>query len=124
MEITEPFYEYEWHDAYLKMIKVNRLDSGIDVDAITLTVEWPSGLEDSSGIENEVVFEDVFQANFNMNFFFSGVEYITVVEVKDEDPMLTEFNKIWPVKIPLRLYIIETGSGSKLKILAKSFKVI
>lgn len=58
---NEKFNAFEWHDAIIKSIIIDRSNAGNN-DIIEMFITWPSE------IESKIVFKDVYHANLSLNF--------------------------------------------------------
>lgn len=118
---TNDFNKLHWHDAVIKLIKIDRNQPGIE-DSIELEVEWPDVEEKS-----KLVFEDVYFANMNLNFGIIADESILVgyeLIENQNDPDLNNLFVRWRGKInlDLKVYLLKFNStDSEIKIIAKSF---
>ncbi len=111
------FMDYEWHDAELKSIFIDRSHAG-EQDNIVFEIVWP---DKNKG---KIIFEDVYYAELNLNFGVIALETIYAVGVKDvvSEPTLNILQKqwqgIWNEK-DMKCYIFETAStASIIKIVA------
>jgi hypothetical protein len=119
------FHDYEWHDATLKDIYIDRtklLDD--DVANVVMSVIWPDGTP------SKVIFSGVVDVKLELNFRIAqvdGTETIYRAYIANENDLgLMEFYEKWrPFGLfGINYYLIETAtSGSKIKIFAESFKV-
>lgn len=113
------FNDYEWHDAIVKKISIDRTNPGNN-DVISMDIEWPN---DKTGT---VHFENVYWANMSLNFGIVARETILFASVaKDDNPDLMAFcltNAGYYNCSNLNMYMIEFNStGSIIKIIAKKF---
>ncbi len=112
----------EWHDATLKSIYIDRNNAGYN-DRIEMHIAW------SSGIENKIIFKDVYHANFILNFGIIAEELIL-------DAYILENSNIDLLKIKEKwrkhfrgiddLYgfeILTASTASSVKIFALSFSI-
>lgn len=115
------FNDFCWHDSVIKNIVINR-DEFREMDMVYFDIEW------YDNGTNKLIFENVYQVKFNMNFGVIGPELISNAYVSENDLDLINLYKIWNGlidDIKLNCYIIKTAStGSEMKILAKDFKII
>jgi len=115
------FNDYNWHDAVIKNILINRNNPGI-LDEIIFDIEW---------LENEkinLVFEEVYWAAMNLNFGIVANETILNACVLDEtDTDLINFYTKWKGmmnNVKLNSFEINLNStGGKIKIIAKEFRI-
>jgi hypothetical protein len=63
------FNDFIWHDAVIENISIDRNNPGIN-DSIKFDICWPSN------DKSILIFEDVYWANFNLNFGVIGDESI------------------------------------------------
>jgi len=114
------FNDYDWHDSVIKKIEIER-DEFREKDTILIEIEW------YDNTSNKLVFENVYKAQFDMNFGVVGVEAIQDAYTSENDTLLHDFYEIWKGlmnDVKLNCYIIKTSStGSELKIIAKGFKM-
>lgn len=115
------FNEIDWHDSIIKKMVIDRNSPGIN-DAIKFEMDWKS-----EG-EGELLFEDVYWANFNLNFGIVAVESILNAYVSGiEDLNLKEVYSKWKGMLDdvyLNIYTINlNSSGGQIKIIAKAFKL-
>lgn len=117
MEKIIDLYDLYWHDSILKSIHIDRQQAG-ENDIISLQVKWWDSNE-----ENEVVFQNVWWANLNLNFGFQGPETIYEASIlPDNDIDLERVKKIIgqsSTNKKLRCYYIKTNSD--IKIIAEGF---
>lgn len=116
------FDDYYWHESEIISIEIDRTKPG-ERDTILFNINW-----NESG-QSKLIFEDVYWARLNLNFGIVASECIDFAFVADsEDSDLIALYKIWNGKLGnlgLACYVIKTlSTGSEMKIIAKSFKVI
>jgi hypothetical protein len=58
---NKKFDTFEWHDAIIKSIVIDRSDAGNN-DIIEMFIIWPSE------VESKIIFKDVYYANLSLNF--------------------------------------------------------
>ncbi|WP_177730470.1 hypothetical protein [Flavobacterium inviolabile] len=116
------FNEYDWHDAIIKNIKINRNNPGIR-DEIEMEIVWPENKE-----RVNFIFEDVYWAKMDLNFGIVSNENIAqafLLQKSDDD--LNNFYLKWNGHmddIKLNVYeVLLSSTGGKIKIIAKTFKV-
>ena len=129
MDFSRDFY---WHDAVIKNIIIDRNNPGV-VDEIGIDIVWPKEYEnEGEDDENEeeiiqrIVFEGVFWANLDLNFGHLGDNICNANMLDDNDEDLVNFYSTWKGyrdNIKLNVYVILNTSGSKIKIIAKGFRV-
>ena len=120
---NKSFNSYEWHDAIIKNIIIDRNTPGIN-DSIIIEISWPNENED-----NVLLFEEVYWANLNMNFGIVCTESIlNAYEANEDDKILTDLFSKWKGlinDIELKGYVINLNStGSEIKIVAKGLKIL
>ena len=115
------FNEINWHDSIIKSIIIDRNFPGKN-DTVKFEIEW------SDNGKGELLFEEVYWANLNLNFGIVAEESILsalTLGVNDTD-LISLYTK-WKGLIndvKLNVYIINlNSSGGLIKIIAKSFKV-
>lgn len=115
------FNDFSWHDSVIKNIEINRNEFR-EMDTIHFDIEW------YDNTTNKLIFENVYQAKFNMNFGIIGSEQIFSAYISENDNDLINLYKVWNGlidDIKLNCYVIKTAStGSEMKIIAKNFKFI
>jgi hypothetical protein len=115
------FNDFEWHDAILKNIQVDRNNPGVN-DCIALDVLWPDGKR------NVVLFENVYLSKMRLGFGFLGDEFIYEAFVSPNDDIdLIEVLRCGNrgEKIKLNCYFLKTASfGSEIKIIAEGFRIV
>jgi hypothetical protein len=120
---TMNFNDYNWHDAEIKNIQIDRINPGIE-DSIKFEIEWPDG----KGIAT-LIFENVYWANFDLNFGMIVPENIDdafVAENSDLDLVRIKGNwlKMLSTELDLKCYVIKTNSsGGTIKIISIGFTV-
>lgn len=114
------FNDYDWHDSVIKKIEIQR-DEFREQDTITIEIEW------YDNTFNMLVLENVYKAQFDMNFGIVGIEAIDEAYTSENDILLHDFYGKWNGlmdDIKLNCYVIKTSStASELKIIAKGFKM-
>ncbi len=114
------FDNFEWHDAVIKNIVIDRAKPGIN-DTIIFDILW----YDNSF--SKLIFTDVYFANLNLNFGIVADECIDCAYViNDIDTDLERILINWKGFFPndLNCFIIKTiSTASTIKIIAKNFVV-
>jgi len=116
------FDDFYWHDAIIKNIIIDRTKPG-EIDEIYFEIKWPN----ESDIKT-LVFENVYWANFNLNFgIISGENILNAMELNEDDGDLMKFYLKWKGAmddVKLQAYkIILNSTGGEIKILAGKFRV-
>ena len=116
------FNDYNWHDAVIKNIKIDRGNPGIN-DIIVFDIEWP----DEEG-KVTFVFEEVYWAEMKLNFGIVADETIlNSIELDNDNQDLYNFYSKWNGamnELKLKTYKIELNStGGEIKIIAKTFSI-
>lgn len=115
MEKKIDFNDYEWHDAVLKDLHIDRSNPGHN-DTISMDIVWP---DETKSI---IIFEDVYKAVIDMNFGFIALESIDLAYISKDN--LNQFYIPHLNLSALTCYVIEfSTSVSKIKIIAKNFRV-
>lgn len=119
--IKEHFDTFEWHDATLMSIAIDRMDPG-NRDEIAVAVEWPSG------VRNRLVFTDCYLFTARMNFGIIASESILSATCSAEAPEVDQVRETcrrYGADFPdLHRFLIETNStGSLLCIVARGLRV-
>lgn len=116
------FNEYDWHDAILKKITINRDNPGIK-DEIEMEIIWTN-----NEVKVNFVFEEVYWARMDLNFGIVTNENIfqsNLLSKNDED--LINFYSRWNGlmdDIKLNVYeILLNSTGGKIKIIAKNYRI-
>ncbi len=118
------FHDYEWHDAKLKNIQIDRTNlNGGDVNSIVMLIVWPDGSP------ARVIFSGVKNAVFNLKFGLILNEGDTILRAdiaQENDLGLVEFYEKWrPFGLfGINYFLFQTNSGSKIKIFAEKFEII
>lgn len=110
------FLDFEWHDAIIKKIDIDRSDSGNN-DIIIFDIEFPDGNR------KKVEFQEVYQAQFNMNFGVIADECIADVDIetKLDDAFMNKWNNLLGDLSDFRIITLRTSSTSSVfKITAKN----
>ena len=113
------FNDLDWHDSIIQNIVIDRSNPGRN-DTIKIVVIWPNN------IKNILCFEDVYWANFDMNFGLVGSESVLRAYSEGREyEIVKNFYLRWKGfidNIDLSFYEIETSSTkSKIKIIANRF---
>jgi len=116
------FEDFNWHDAVIKNITVDRNNPGIK-DEITLEIVWPNREE-----RVHFVFESVYWAKMDLNFGIVAEENISQVHhLLNDDRDLIRFYSQWNGlmdDVKLNVYELELSStGGRIKIIAKGFRI-
>ncbi len=116
------FSDYQWHDAVIKNINIDRKNPGHN-DVIIFDIEWP---EEKGSVR--FVFEDVYWAEMKLNFGIIADESIfDAAELNDDNQDVVNFYAKWNGfmdEVKLKTYKIELNStGGVIKIIAKSFRI-
>ncbi|MEI7526069.1 MAG: hypothetical protein WCJ95_17125 [Mariniphaga sp.] len=115
------FNDLSWHDAAIKNINIDRANPGIN-DSIQFDVIWPNGHK------CKLVFEEVYMAQFSLNFGIVCTENILSAYLLEKDnKVLTDFYLQWRglLTVELQCYVINLNStGGEIKIISRGFKVI
>ena len=116
------FNDFNWHDAVIKKITVDRNKPGI-IDIVNFEIEWPEGGR------VELIFEEAYWAKMTLNFGIVADETILNAFIGDEtDQDIINFYSKWKGlmdNIDLNSYLINLNStGGIIKIIANRFKVI
>ncbi|KGO87210.1 hypothetical protein Q765_05940 [Flavobacterium rivuli WB 3.3-2 = DSM 21788] len=123
--MLKEFNDLEWHDARLEKITIDRYNSDKvkNVDSIELTIKWPSQSK------NKIVFENVYQANLNMNFGVIAEDSIYIAHIKEESKEAELIKDKW-----IKLYkgienlicfeIVTNTTNSNIQIFAMSFSIV
>lgn len=118
----EKFNLLEWHDATLKSINIDRSNAGQN-DIIELNIVWPSG------IENKLIFNDVYYANLSLNFGIIAEESILDAYIIDESNVeIIKIKEKWSklyegINNLLGFEILTISTASTIRIFALSFKL-
>jgi hypothetical protein len=121
--MKDNFNTYEWHDAVIKKIEIDRNNPGYN-DIIEILVCW------TNGIIQKVIFKNVYCAFLKMNFGVIAEETISDANIIDNadidlQAIIDKWNKIYPEINFIKGYEINTSTtGSKLRIFAMEFEVI
>lgn len=115
------FNDFEWHDAVIKSVIIDRCNPG-KIDNIAFKIEFLSGIAD-------IIFTDVFKANFDMNFNMIATESIWDAYNEGEENNMVQkvyedYKKVgMDIKDShLNYYKIETNTtGSVFQIVSKNF---
>lgn len=113
------FNQYDWHDAIIKLISIDRNKPGVN-DKITFEIEW----EDRR--KSILEFEEVYWASMLLNFGIVAEETILNAQTLNKDDTdLVNFYTSWNNLLNdtnLTAYLIELNStGSIIKIIAKRY---
>lgn len=116
------FNDFNWHDAIVKNIKIDRSNPGYS-DTITFEIEWPNEKKRSL-----FTFEDVYWISMNLNFGIVADDCILdAVELDENDKDLMKIYSKWKGtldEIKLNIYkIFLNSTASEIKIIAKNFIV-
>lgn len=116
------FNDFIWHDAVIENISIDRNNPGIN-DSIKFDICWPSN------DKSILIFEDVYWANFNLNFGIIGDESILYAQIAGkEDQSINDLYLKWKGLINdviLNCYIIVLNTtASEIKIISKGFKIV
>jgi hypothetical protein len=116
------FNEYEWHDAIIKNITINRNNPGIK-DEIEIEIIWPDNDE-----KVNFVFEGVYWTKIDLNFGIVANENILQgYQLPNNNEDLMNLYSSWKGflgNVKLNVYKIELNStGGQIKIIAKGFRV-
>lgn len=120
---NKDFNLLEWHDATLNSINIDRSNAGLN-DSIELHIVWPSG------IENKLIFNDVYYANLSLNFGIIAEECISDANIIDDSNIdLVKIKEKWSklyegIKDLRGFEILTASTGSKIEIFALSFKLV
>ena len=117
------FEDYHWHDSIVHNIALDRSNPGYN-DTLELEVEFYH--EDK---RSKLIFEDLRYLKMDLNFGIVVNEMILdVMEFENLDEDFKNFYSSWNGffnDIKLRVFLIDLNStGSKIKIICESFKVI
>ena len=117
------FEDYHWHDSIVHNIALDRSNTGYN-DTLELEVEFYH--EDK---RSKLIFEDLRYLKMDLNFGIVANETILdAMELENSDEDLKNFYSSWNGlfdDIKLRVFLIDLNStGSKIKIICESFKVI
>lgn len=116
------FNELEWHDAILKKIIIDK-DDNINSDTIEMYIIWPSG------IENKLIFKDVYYANLSLNFGIIGEDTIreaSLIESSDND--IINVKRVWEkhyegINKIKGFKILTNSTASTIKIFSLSYLI-
>jgi len=116
------FNDFNWHDAVIKNITIDRNNPGLK-DNVCFEIQWPEGGK------GELIFEDIYWINMNLNFGIVSNETILNASIRDNnDEDLINFYLKWKGfmdNVQLNSYVINLNStGGTIKIIAKKFKVV
>ena len=105
------FAEYEWHDAEIKGIYINREAERVD-DIVSMQIRWPEGSAD------QINFIHCYHAEFSLNFGVMGAESIRFARIVFDDDNIKIIRKNWErlgVEMQeLKCFEIETNSTNSL----------
>lgn len=120
MEKKIDFNDYEWHDAVLKDLHIDRSNPGHN-DTISMDIVWPDKTK------SIIIFEDVYKAIMELNFGAIGTDCILEADIAPgNDKDLVALKDEWKdANIgEVHCYVFQTTTaGSKIKIIAKNFTV-
>jgi len=116
------FNDFNWHDAIINNIKINRTNAGID-DSILFEIEWSEENEKAN-----LVFERVYWISMNLNFGIIAKETILyAAQLDEQNEHLVNFYSKWKGamnNVKMFIYKIELNStGGCIIIIAKRFTV-
>lgn len=116
------FTDYNWHDSEIINIEIDRANPG-KRDTIVFSINW------NDNEKGKLIFEDVYWADLKLNFGIIANECIDeafTIGIEDED--FQNLYKKWNGainNIKLNTYLIRTiSTGSEIKIIAKTFKIV
>jgi hypothetical protein len=105
------FTEFDWHDAEIEEICVNRMADRTE-DILSLRVRWPDGSR------NHVDFIGCYHANLQLNFGVMGAESVRCATVSHDDDLICDLRARWRalgVEIDaLACFEIETNSTASI----------
>jgi len=118
------FNDLEWHDARLENISIDRSNSDKvnNVDTIELVIRWPSQNK------NIIIFENVYQANLNLNFGVVAEDSIYTARVKEESKEAELIKEKWielykGIENLICFEIVTNTTNSVIQIFAMSFSI-
>jgi hypothetical protein len=116
------FNEFNWHDATIKNIQINRANPGND-DTILFEIEWSENNEKLA-----LVFKEVYWASMNLNFGIVADESILdAIQLDGQNEDLVTFYSKWKGTLndqKLCIYKIDLNStGGCIKIIARGFSI-
>ena len=116
------FNEYNWHDAIVRSIKIDRSNPGVN-DEIFLDIEW------TDGKTYLLKFKNVYWSSMTLNFGIVAEESISKAGILEKDDVdLVNFYSSWNGlmnDVRLNVFYIEFNStGSIIKIIAEDYELI
>ena len=84
------FNDYKWHDAVIKNINIDRTNPGLN-DTIIFDIVWSDEIEKTT-----FIFEEVYWANFKLNFgVVSDETILNSFELSNDNQDLVNFYSNW-----------------------------
>lgn len=113
--------ELLWHDAEINRVEIDRSNPG-NIDSISLRICWPDGSE------NELVFNDCYMANLQLNMGVAAPESIREATQIPDSNLLRKVRDTWgSLGVPLNdlkhVQIKTNSTNSIIDICYRSFEV-
>ena len=120
---TKKFIDYQWHDAKLTSVIIDRTQPG-EKDDIKLIISWPE-----SSDKNEFVFKDCYAFHANMYFGVMATENILDAECIASDHIIEDLRRKWAnLDVDLSMlkcfHFTTNSTGGKFDIYALSFECL